>query len=127
MSNEETMRRYFSALEKSDYHALVALFSDGAVIHSPLYGEKDAREFYAQLTRDTVHCKIGIRQLFTSVTDPNWAAAHFDYEWTLKDGVPRNLELVDLFEFASGTGLIRSLKIVFDTYKTRQAFEAQKK
>ena len=45
---------------------------------------------------------------------PGRWAAHFAYEWVRKDDVRIDTDLVDLFEFSETSGLIKSLKIIFD-------------
>lgn len=40
---------YLNALGASDLDAMLALFADDAVVHSPLYGTLPAREFYPGL------------------------------------------------------------------------------
>jgi hypothetical protein len=43
---------YLSVLGRADLDALRALFTTGAVVHSPLYGPMPAEDFYAALPAD---------------------------------------------------------------------------
>lgn len=59
--------------------------------------------------------------IFTS-EDKRTGAAHFQFDWTLADGTPAPFEVVDIFKF-SENGKITELKIIYDSAKTRPAFE----
>jgi hypothetical protein len=52
---------YLSALGRADLDALRALFTTGAVVHSPLYGPMPAEDFYAALLADTARSQLTLR------------------------------------------------------------------
>lgn len=118
---KETMETYLRALEAGDYMALLELFADDAVVQSPLYGDQPAGEFYRTLFSDTDHSIITPLHFFTDVP-ARVGAAYFLYEWVLDSGRHTSFECVDLFEFDE-KGKIKKLKIIYDTSRTRPAFE----
>ncbi len=121
MKIEKVIELYLQALEKGSYTEIMKLFTDDAMVDSPLYGERKASEFFKELFKDTMSSKITLFNVFVS---RSVGAVHFRYEWTLKDGTPTSFECVDIFQFSNGK--IKHLKIIYDTYKTRAAFEKNK-
>jgi len=123
MEIKKTLKLYLQALEKGSYEDITKLFAEDAMVNSPLYGKIKASEFYKELFKDTKKSKITLLDLFT---DRNAGAAHFLYEWILKDETPTSFECVDIFHFFDD-GKIKQLTIIYDTYKTRRSFENCKK
>lgn len=126
MEIEETIKLYIRALEKGSYEAITKLFAEDAIVNSPLYGKVKASEFYKELFKDTTKSKITLLNIFVSKSNRGIGAGHFRYDWILKDRTPTSFECVDVFQFAND-GKIKQLTIIYDTYKTRQAFEKIKK
>lgn len=116
------MKLYLSCLEKGDYDQLISLFSDSAVVFSPLYGKQDAKAFYKNLFADTIDSKITLLNLFVD-EESHKAAVHFYYEWILKNGVSAPFEVVDIVEFNLQMQ-ISSLKIIYDSQQTREKYNA---
>jgi len=112
--------KYLSCLEAGDYDELMKLFSASAVVYSPLYGKQSAAEFYKKLFSDTNDSKISLLDIFIN-ENSNKAAAHFRFDWILKDGVSAPFEVVDIFEFDDKMK-IASLRIIYDTQQTREKF-----
>jgi len=121
---EKIIKKYLEALEKGNYENMMKLFSDGAVIISPLYGEIKAADFYKELFKDTSKSKITLLNIFKS-DNKSIGAGHFRYDWILKDGTPTSFECVDIFEF-SDNGKIKKLSIIYDTSNIRQSFKKMK-
>src|SRR5438552_10042169 len=90
---------YLKSLETGNAETIIHLFSEDGVIHSPLYGSVPVKKFYKDLFADTIQSVIILLNIFQSTTNPNTAAAHFKYEWILKDGAKTNFEVVDVFNF----------------------------
>jgi hypothetical protein len=126
MEIEETIKLYIRALEKGSYETITKLFTEDAIVTSPLYGKIKASEFYKALFKDTTKSKITLLNIFVSKSNRDVGAGHFRYDWILKDRTPTSFECVDVFQFAND-GKIKQLTIIYDTYKTRQAFEKIKK
>ncbi len=124
MKIENTLTQYLQFLEKGNYQSIAQLFTSDAVIRSPLYGELPASAFYEQLLNDTTQSRITLLNLFAN-EPKRIGAAHFLYEWVLKEGTVTSFECVDVVHF-SDSGKIDQLTIIYDTYKTRQAFEEMK-
>ena len=121
MDNKESLKKYLQFLEAADYENLISLFSKEAVVHSPLYGKVAATKFYKDLFGDTAESRLTLINIFTG-EEPNTAAVHFQFDWTLSDGTPAPFEVVDVCRF-SNEGKIEELKIIYDSAKTRPAFE----
>ena len=126
MQIEKTIKEYLKGLEISSVEKIIKLFSSDAVVHSPLYGEIQAKKFYQDLFKDTSKSKITLINIFVSQNNPQIAAGHFRYDWILKDGTPTSFECVDIFRFAED-GKIKELTIIYDTSKIRTAHEDMKK
>lgn len=122
MDKQDVIKAYFRGLEKASYEDIIKLFSPDAVVHSPLYGKVEAVRFYKELFEDTQNSKIVLKNIFISPDQPNTAAAHFIYSWTMKDGTQVQFECVDVFYFALQNDTILSLTIIYDTYRTRKDF-----
>ena len=126
METEKTIAAYLKGLERGDAKRILALFEKGAMASSPLYGRIKASKFYKELFSDTTKSKITPLNSFISKSNKNVGAAHFRYDWTLKDGTPTSFECVDVFRF-SKNGKIRHITIIYDTHKLRAAFNKIKK
>src|SRR4051794_10569746 len=112
------IKAYLKSLEAGDAETIINLFSEDGVIHSPLYGDIPVKVFYKDLFADTIQSVITLLNIFQSADNPDTAAAHFKYDWTLKDGTKTNFEAVDVFNF-DAHGKIKEMTIIYDTAKTR--------
>ena len=122
---KEIINKYFEYLSKGDYSNLIKLFDSKAVVFSPLYGKKLAKDFYKELIEDSDNSSnVELIKAFTDNSERK-GAGNFRYSWTLKDGTESFFEGVDLFEFNSD-GKIKQVKIIYDTYGTREGFEKMK-
>ncbi|MBI3273634.1 MAG: nuclear transport factor 2 family protein [Candidatus Colwellbacteria bacterium] len=124
MGLKETIKKYLSALEKSDYENLISLFALNATVHSPLYGEVEAKKFYKNLFKNTNKSVISLKDIFMS-EDNLKGAVNFLYDWTLSDGSQVSFDCVDIFKFNSD-GKIQELTIIYDTSQTRPKFDKLK-
>lgn len=123
---EVALRAYLKGLETGDVAAVIGLFSRYGTVSSPLYGDCPADVFYRDLFRDTLASKLTLRNIFLSHDSPLVAAVHFEYCWTLKGGPRTTFECVDILEFEEQTFKINHLTIIYDTGKTKEAFEQVK-
>ena len=110
---KETINAYLRALGAGEYPDITALFSDDAVVISPLYGEMNAAAFFRKLLADTDHAVITPLRVYTDEEDRS-GAAFFLYEWVMNDGRHISFEVVDLFNFDE-KGKIAELRIIYDT------------
>jgi len=46
--------------------------------------------------------------------------AYFRYDWTVNDGTLITFNVMDLFEFRSGTDKVGALNLIYDTHPIRQ-------
>ncbi len=117
MRREDIVHEYLDALQNSDYEKITSLFTEDAVVKSPLYGEMKAREFYRILFKETLSSRIDVIHICTR---KGYAMAYFTYEWTVEDGSIHNFDCVDVFRF-SEKGKIKELSIVYDTHVVRKS------
>jgi len=123
MSYEERVKSYFQFLTNKKVEELIKLFAPDGIVSSPLYGKVAALSFYHQLFEDTKELRVMIKNLFFSRDNPRIVAAHFLFDWTLKNGLSLEaVECVNIFEF-SQSDLISLLRIIYDSSKTRHALE----
>jgi len=126
MNKSDIIRAYFNGLEARSYEQVMSLFAQDAMVHSPLYGDVNAQQFYQELFAATESSVITLKNILVSTTNSHVAAAHFLYDWILKDGSPAPFECIDVFEFSDDNKII-DLKIIYDTYFIRGVFEAMAK
>jgi len=126
MSKHAVVKAYFQGLEKGSYSNVIQLFAPHAIVHSPLYGQVEASRFYKELFSDTQSSQITLKNTFVNPENPNTAAAHFVYSWTLRDGKLVRFECVDVFDFVPNSDKIQTLTIIYDTYHTRAGFQQMK-
>jgi ketosteroid isomerase-like protein len=122
----ELAEEYLSALGRADLDALLALFTAGAVVHSPLYGLMPARDFYAALLADTAGSQLTLRGVMdgAAIDGTPLVSVWFTFGWRLAGGTQVSFDVVDVLEVA-GDGRIAALRIICDTSGARPAFEAQ--
>lgn len=116
---------YLRALGAGDVDAMLALFADGAIVHSPLYGTLPATEFYPTLFADTSSATLTLLGTMagTSVEGRALLAFLFHFDWKLPGGTSAPFDVVDVAE-VDDDGLISSIRIIYDTVAVRPAFEA---
>lgn len=124
-SHPETVAEYLRALEGGSAEAVLRLFAAGAMVHSPLYGEQPATEFYPALFADSSASRITPLIAFQGLPPAQAGAAYFRYHWTLANGELVVFDCVDVFQF-DGQGLITDLRIIYDASETRRALSALK-
>jgi len=118
------IKDYLKALEIGSYEQMMKLFTDDAIVLSPLYGKIEAMEFYKDLFNDTSNSKITLMNILHGEKE-NTSAGHFRYDWILKNGTPTSFECVDVFIF-SNDNKIKQLTIIYDTARIRPSFENMK-
>lgn len=118
---QEVIRRYLQGLEAGSAEQIISLFTAEGIVHSPLYGRQDAGDFYKALFKDTTRSEISLFHVFQETENPAVAAAHFRYDWRMRDGSSHSFECVDVFHFDED-GKIKELRIIYDTQDTRKAF-----
>lgn len=111
---ERQIRDYLAALREADAAAVDRLFTADATVHSPLYGDTEARAFYASLFADTERSDIELAHIFFG-RGADRAAALFHYQWTLRGGYVVAFDCVDVFRFDPVARAICELTIVYDT------------
>jgi len=126
------VEEYLDCLRSSDTEGIRRLFSPTAVVHSPLYGEKPAYDFYDELFKITDKSDITLRGVFMNPMQEDRVAAHFEYTWRLSDDSLNRFECVDIFDIRTNedetdadnkTAQIERLTIIYDTHTTRPKVE----
>lgn len=125
IKKEEIIKQYLKYLEIACYETIMSLFTDEAIVQSPLYGLIPAKVFYRDLLNDTSSSKITLKDIFLSTMNENTSCACFEYIWTLKDGKKVTFEVVDIFEFDK-TNKIKQLTIIYDTYPIRPSISMRR-
>ena len=123
MKGHELLVSYVGSLETGDPDQILKHFAERAQVHSPLYGDLPAPEFFAEMLAHTGRSETRIRNVFTSQANPRAAAVHFTYHWTLADGTPAHLEVVDVFRLSEDCTGIDDLTIIHDTARLRYAID----
>lgn len=120
MDHQQSLKTYLEALSKADYQELIALFTNDAVVLSPLYGERPAANFYQELFQDTQSSELTFLDIFINAAGDK-ACINFLYRWTMSDGSVTIFDCVDVVEFDQN-GKIKQLKIIYDTAQTLEKF-----
>jgi len=109
--------QYLLGLNQGDSSLILNLFSDQAVVVSPIYGRRKAREFFTTLFDDT---KSSETRLVELICDPSKQVMVlvFAYNWVLKDGREIDFEVADVMHL-NEKRLIEKLTIYYDTFPLR--------
>lgn len=121
MTKSEIAQAYIAHLSKGDLQQLLVLFAENARVISPVYGEKNYKDFYIQLFADTQTSELSIQGIFEDA-ETGKLALHFDYGWTLRNGSKVNFEVVDILEFDENNK-IAVLTIIYDTVHSREGLK----
>ena len=123
--SDELVARYLKALGEADVPRMLDLFADDAIVHSPLYGDLPATEFYPALFADTGAAELTLLGTMRgeSVAGRAMISFLFHFDWQLPGGTHAPFDVVDVAEL-DDSGRIASLRIVYDTVTVRPAFEA---
>jgi hypothetical protein len=113
MTKKEISLNYLELLEKGVIEQLLTLFSEDAMIDSPVYGILRADEFYRNLASDTANSELKLLGVFEE-NNSNYLALYFNYKWTLKNNKIVDFDVVDIIEF-DAQHKISKLKIIYDT------------
>lgn len=113
---------YLASLDNGDLNAVLALFSEDAVVSSPLYGVRDARSVYTELFSDTDRSKTKLLNVFDRSPGGAAVALHFEYDWTLRGGKVVKFECVDVFRLTSDGQRFAAITIIYDTAHLRADF-----
>jgi len=112
------VKRYFELMTASDIDGIIALFDANAHVLSPFLGKMDASEFFKKLGNASDASKLTVFDVLLGETGDS-AAAHFEYDWTLKSGEQFTFQGVDYFKF-SKDGRFSSMSIFYDTHPVRE-------
>jgi hypothetical protein len=126
MNASDLCKAYLNALNKSDLEAVQAMFPANGTVVSPLYGEQNAHDFYANLFADTSRSDTTLLNVFPTSEDGRSAALHFKYNWTLASGKLVSFECVDVFVLTEDRKQFQKLTIIYDTAPLREDFEKLK-
>ena len=123
--SDDLVTRYLRCLGDADLAGMLELFAEGAIVHSPLYGDLPATEFYPALFADTRSAELTLLGTMRgeSVAGAVLISFLFHFDWILPGGTRAPFDVVDVAEL-DASGRIASLRIVYDTVDVRPAFEA---
>jgi hypothetical protein len=117
----EIAKQYIEFLSKGNVEGVISLFAKNGKVHSPIYGEKSASDFYRILAEDTLNSSLKLNEIFENANTGN-IALYFEYTWTVKSGKIVVFDVVDIIEF-DNNNKISSLKIIYDTVISRNLIE----
>lgn len=122
MNPEQLCNHYLAAMNEGNIDKVLALFAEGAVVVSPLYGTMPAETFYRELFADTNRSDTKLLHVFDATKDSSSVALHFHYAWTLKSGKLVKFECVDVFHLTPARDKFTKLTIIYDTAPLRADF-----
>ena len=108
---------YLEYLHNGTIDRLLQLFSQEAIVDSPLYGIRKASDFYQELQADTLRSELELLGIFDEENRSD-LAVYFRYRWTLKNGEVVSFDVVDIIRF-DASQKIEKLKIIYDTALVR--------
>lgn len=123
-SIEQFAQTYLTALQTEDLDGITALFAEGGRVHSPLYGARPVREFYAELFANSHSSDVSLLGVMSGATldGSPLVSVWFFFDWTLSDGRSAPFDVIDVFEL-DDDGKVERLYIVYDTVGVRPGFE----
>ena len=126
VTHQQLAEAYLGALGRADLPALLGLFSEGALVHSPLYGPTPATDFYPALFSETAESRLTLRGVThgTMADGTALVSIWFHFDWRLPSGRKAPFDVVDVLELAND-GRIAGLHIVYDTAEVRPTFEQE--
>lgn len=117
-SKRDIAKLYIEALASGNQETICALFSDEAMVDSPIYGLLNAREFFKRLMADTKESRLVIHRIFEDTLSGE-LALYFEYKWQLNSEAQVHFDVVDIMRFDSDNSIV-NLKIIYDTHQARQ-------
>lgn len=112
------VRNYFKLLTASDIDGIISLFAPEAQVVSPFLGKMNVADFFAKLGSASAASKLTVFDVLLGENGDS-AAAHFEYDWTLKSGDQIVFQGVDYFKFGAD-GRFASMSIFYDTHPVRE-------
>ncbi len=109
---------YLAALAAGDLDGLLSLFAADATVVSPVYGTRQAPDFFTDLLADTRASSVTLRDVFSSADDPTKLAFAFRYDWDLATGGRVSFLVVDIMTL-DAAGRIARLEIVYDASEAK--------
>jgi len=116
--------QYIELLSQGNAEGLISLFAENGMVHSPIYGEKKASDFYKILAEDTQKSELKLIDIFHK-SDTGNIAVFFEYKWTVKSGKMVLFNVVDIIEFDEQHKIVK-LQIIYDTVVSRQLIKEMK-
>jgi ketosteroid isomerase-like protein len=125
MTKREIAEKYIGFLSNGDIEGIVSLFAENGKVDSPLYGIKEANEFFKELIGDTTNSELKLKGIFEDFNSDS-LALYFGYKWTVKSGKIAEFDVVDILDFDEKNKIVK-LKIIYDTVVSRNLIEEMKK
>ena len=117
-SFEQTLQRYFTALDAGDLEGILKIFANDAMVHSPFLGKLSAREFFPKVFAASSASRITVFDVLVSAQGQARAIGYFRYDWTLNDGTKVNFDAADVFDFDAAGDIVK-MTILYDTHPLR--------
>ncbi len=118
LQKTDIAKQYIRALATGNLQEICDLFSEIALVDSPIYGLLNAQEFFKRLMADTKQSELKIHRIFEDHSSGE-LALYFEYQWQLNTEKRVCFDVVDIMKF-DDLNKITALKIIYDTYAARQ-------
>jgi hypothetical protein len=112
------VRRSFDLPTASDADGIVGISEHDGFVISPFLGKMSAPDFSRKIDSASDASTLTVFDVLLGETG-NPAAAHFEYDWTLKSGDRIVFHGTDYFQFAA-SGRFASFSIFYDTRPVRE-------
>jgi hypothetical protein len=111
--------RYLAALNTADVHGALSLFTNDAIVASPLYGHVPVAGYFQRLLTDSRKARAICQRSF--VSRDGALALHLTCHWTFATGKEVQFDRVDILDLFVDARAGR-LTLIYDTAPFRSEF-----
>lgn len=131
LEKENVIKTYFQDIENANDKNASRLFSNfiiddplyGQIVNTPGKGQVGLLDFFQKLKSDQPDLKVTEKNIFLNPRDPNMLVVQSVRSFSIKGGEKYEDEITGIFTFVPGTNKIQSIKVFYDTLKTREAIK----
>ncbi|USD20279.1 nuclear transport factor 2 family protein [Microbulbifer variabilis] len=112
---EQLCYQYLSALERGDLDTLLSLFSENALVYSPIFGNCSVESFYSYIFQSISDRAMKLNNILSGVLKTNQVALHLSYTRSVEGRGPATIDVVDLFDLTEDFSTFMAVTIIYDT------------